>query len=198
MYLNGINQTSYQIDGSWQVVGSPWDNDFIGFVFGYQDASHFYLMDWKQGDQDVGVYIDDENGIGREGFAIKKISADSGVDLSGADFWLSSGTENTTVLASDFGTGKGWKEDTLYDFHLDFEPGTFSIVVKQDDIVLWDVTVNDSAYTSGQFGFYNFSQEMVEYSGFEQTGGKAVPEPGTLILVGLGLAGIELWRKFRT
>jgi hypothetical protein len=48
MYLNNLNQTSYEIDGSWQVLSDPTgDNDFIRFVFGYQNSSNFYLFDWK-------------------------------------------------------------------------------------------------------------------------------------------------------
>jgi hypothetical protein len=191
MYLNGVSQTSYQMDGTWQVVTGS-DDDFMGFVFGYQDASHFYMMDWKQTYQNEGGY-----GIGQEGFSIKKISADSKGDLSAGDFWESSGTANTTVLASNFGTTEGWADNTLYNFHLDFQPGTFTVVVKQGDTELWNVTVDDNSFTWGQFGFYNFSQSMVEYNGFEQTGGEPVPEPGTLFLLAIGITGIGMWRKFR-
>ena len=52
-------------------------------------------------------------------------------------------------------------------------------------------------FTSGQFGFYNFSQQSVRYAGFEQTGGVVIetPEPGTLALLGFGLIGMGLARK---
>ena len=191
MYLNGINQTSYEMDGTWQVTTTS-DDDFMGFVFGYQDASNFYLMDWKQNYQNEGSY-----GIGQEGFAIKKISANSVGDLSISDFWQSSGTSNTTILSSNFGGGTGWNDNTFYNFHLDFDPGVFSILVSQGSSELWNVTVNDSSFTSGEFGFYNFSQSSVEYSGFEQEGGILIPEPITLFLLGGGLLGLFGFRKKR-
>ena len=50
-YLNNINQTSFSMDGSWRVNTSS-DDDFMGFVFGYQDSSNFYLFDWKEASQD--------------------------------------------------------------------------------------------------------------------------------------------------
>ena len=49
-YLNNLNQTSYKMEGSWQVQSSS-DDDYMGFVFGYQNSSNFYLFDWKQGTQ---------------------------------------------------------------------------------------------------------------------------------------------------
>ncbi len=192
MYLNGINQTSFLMDGSWQ-VNTASDDDFMGFVFGYQDASHFYLMDWKQGQQDY---------VGRrayEGFTIKKFSAASKDDLTLTDFWSSTDTDNMKVLTSSYGSDKGWADNTSYDFHLDFSAsGQFSVLVKEEDEVLWNVSVNDNSYTSGEFGFYNFSQSTVQYSGFEQTGGVPVPEPSTTILLGLGLFSLIFYRKTKS
>lgn len=189
MYLNGIDQTSYSMDGSWQVKTTD-DNDFMGFVFGYQDAGHFYMMDWKQNFQTEPGY-----GTANEGLSIKKVSADSSGDLGLGDFWRSEGTDNVSVLASKFGMGTGWSDNILYDFHLDFEPGVFTIRVSEDGTDIWNVTVNDGSFKTGEFGFYNFSQKMVEYSGFEQTGGTAVPEPSTMFLLFSGIVGLVIFRK---
>ncbi|XOV90074.1 MAG: PEP-CTERM sorting domain-containing protein [Pseudomonadota bacterium] len=187
-YLNGLNQTTFTMDGTWQVLTGS-DDDYMGFVFGYQNSSNFYLFDWKKNNQGyAGTYA-------YEGMTVKKMEGSTGnglTDLSLAEFWENgSDYGDMSVLATNHGGTKGWVSGVLYDFHLDFNQtaGEFNIVVKQGSTTLWDVTVADSTFTAGQFGFYNYSQEQVRYAGFTQTGGVIVPvpAPASLLLLAIGL-----------
>ncbi|MBI2375509.1 MAG: hypothetical protein HYV07_16050, partial [Deltaproteobacteria bacterium] len=64
----------------------------------------------------------------------------------------------------------GWLAGHLYRYTLDFVPGTISITIRDltSGTTVAAFTVNDDRYTSGKFGFYNYSQPRVTYSGFSR------------------------------
>lgn len=151
-FLSDIECNNAKIKGNFSVNTNS-DDDFIGFVFGYKDVGHYYLFDWKKISQDAA----------KQGMSVKLINTDDSV--SAGDLWITTGSENK--VTSLYNNNIGYKANTVYNFNLNFTgEGSFNIVVKEGDKILANITINDSTYTSGKFGFYNFSQSMVNYSGF--------------------------------
>lgn len=149
-----------RIEGSWRVADTGLagfvDNDFIGFVFGYQDSQDFYLFDWRQGTESY------QSAVGLVGMTVKRITANSPLVLP--DFWDSQGTEDRVTAL--YHNSIPWVNHTEYHFALEARPGQFTITVSQAGEVLDSVTIEDDAFDAGRFGFYNYSQGQVHYSGF--------------------------------
>lgn len=189
--LSDFNIVSTEIEGSWR-VDTTGDNDFMGFVFGYQDRGSYYLFDWKQGNQThVGVFSE-------QGMSIKVVDVPGNADPSDADLWITAGNANVTTLRHNT---ISWQDLTDYDFKLTFFPGVFQVEVSEGNTLLESWTVNDNTYTDGQFGFYNYSQGNVVYRGFTQEEEPepipTIPEPvtATLGLLSLGTVGLVVRRR---
>jgi hypothetical protein len=164
------------------------DDDFIGFVFGYNGLDDFYLFDWKQAFQ---THIGD----GNEGFTLSKISTGANVsDLS--SLWSHSGT-GVEVLATDYGNDRGWADNVSYDFTLGYTDTSINISINGGAFNNESIfSVNGLSNTAGSFGFYNASQERVRYNGFEEEVLIDVPEPSTLAIFALGMIGLAS-RRFK-
>ena len=142
-------------------------------------------------------------------FTLTNTDADGSVDTSGApnsivltggnDSSFLQGTTDFTTIAVADGTvsfnwgyissdysdydGGGFLLNGVYtelannDTQVPFFDGTFSTTVSAGDIFGFRVRTTDNLFAPGQFGVSNFS------------GPRAVPEPGSLALLALGVAG---------
>jgi syndecan 4 len=165
IFLSDRELLDTSISGTWLVTEGG-DDDFIGFVFAYQNPGQFYLFDWKGGTQD-----DSSVGHAERGMAVKIVDIpcsgklEAGKPFDGKDLWHTEGVQGKVKLLHHEPT-EGWAPNKPYQFRLDFHPGNFRIVVKDGERVLYDKTFQDQTHKGGRFGFYNFSQGGVVYKGF--------------------------------
>jgi len=200
MFFNDMNSQGTALSGSIKVEERGGDDDFVGFVLGYDDGDLFglnpttsyILIDWKQGTQggwDAGMSISRVTG---------SINA-SGVDTN-ADAWDHVGNVDFIQRAATLGM-VGWSDDTEYLFDISFT--STNITVEVDGVEQFNL---DGSFEDGSFGFYNFSQPRVRYAGIEEdiipqqcgiTGQLPcpIPEPTSWGIALLGLLGIYLKRK---
>lgn len=172
-FINGTVTGTFRVNAA--TTGQFDDDDFIGFVFGYQgpvsdlgnqpDDYDFYLFDWKQSEQtrdDFNV----PNLTSFEGFSLSRVQASTGNTLlEDGVFFSRATTTGFQVLDTDYGAGKGWADDTTYDFELVYN--TDRVTISIDGTTIFDIA---GTFEAGRFGFYNYSQAGVEYSQFTSVG----------------------------
>jgi RHS repeat-associated protein len=156
--LSDITLFQDQIQGTLRATDTT-DDDFIGFVFGYQDSAHYYLFDWRSTDQLAG-------GFGEAGMSVKVVQFDP-TAVGGVELW-STYWSNSNQVHTIYHNTIPYKYFTDYQFTLNYFPGDFTITVRQGTNVVANIHLNDATFPAGKFGFYNYSQPGVSYSGFTQ------------------------------
>ena len=194
----GANDQGTSLSGQ-ITVETGGDDDFIGFVLGYQSgelnsaSADFLLIDWKQNDQSPAV----------DGLAISRVSGDTdGAPTN--DFWQHVGVVEELQRGSTLGS-TGWLDNTTYTFDLEFTSSLVQVFVNGGlELSLTAAQAGLGAFGDGSFGFYNYSQSSVRYAGITEDvipdpdpDPTPVPAPGALGLIGLGILGLGALRRRR-
>jgi Thrombospondin C-terminal region/PEP-CTERM motif len=194
-FVGGPSFIDTVLRGSIRVTGG--DDDFIGFVMGYSSPTgtgndmNYVLLDWKERDQSASGFL------AREGFAVSRVNGT--ITDYAPGFWGHTESASFDVLQSNFSSTNGWQPNTTYDFAITYRSDRVTVVLTGGSFgtptTVLDVTGN---FPAGQFGFYNFSQAGVVYSGFTVESAPptdpppvpGIPEPSTYVLMLAGLGAV--------
>ncbi|MCA9685615.1 MAG: hypothetical protein KC457_25780 [Myxococcales bacterium] len=135
-------------------VGTTNDDDFIGFVWGWQNMNQFYLLSWKQAAQ-AGF----GNCNSPAGITVKRMDAQGAYTPD--DFACPGDTPNSTLLMTPAQTTTaGWIDNRVYAVEILYDLTQTEITIT--DTMTMGVVANfivaDGTYPSGQFGTYDYSQ----------------------------------------
>ena len=124
-------------------VSDPTDNDWIGFVVGYVDASNYHYFTWTRSEQSGG-------GDPPDGWKLQRV--ENGV---------------TTVLAVDeTDYTRGWEQDAQYKVTVHYTSGKTEIHLQGGTLAYANgqtlVSVSGN-FASGKFAFYCNSQPSITY-----------------------------------
>ncbi|XP_055332011.1 cartilage oligomeric matrix protein-like isoform X2 [Paramacrobiotus metropolitanus] len=148
-------------------VNTNIDDDYAGFVFSFQDNSHFYAVMWKKAKQ---AYWHETPfpAAAEPGIQLKLVNSQTGPgQMLRNALWHTGNTTNEVVLLWKDPRNIGWKEKTAYRWELVHRPRMDLIRVRffeGTEMVADSGNIYDSTLRGGRLGVYCFSQESVIWS----------------------------------
>lgn len=143
------------------------DNDNIGFIWGAQDESHFYIFSWKRSDQEQTNQPPCPNApnfLWPGGMMVKRVEADSIAALTREELFCDYDTDeaerrSTVLLSPSDLTTEGWNHNVTYDVLLNYRSTGTNIEIRDENgEVIIDFVVDDTTFTRGRFGTITYSQ----------------------------------------
>ena len=155
------------------------DDDFIGFVFGYQDSSKFYAVTWKKTEQ---VYWKEDpfRAVGISGLQLKRVesSIGPGHGLRNA-LWHKGSTENEIKLLWSDIRQAGWETGVRYHWQLIHRPehGLIRLKFFKAKREFADSGyIHDNSFSGGRMGLFVFSQADVVWTDLSYRANNELPE----------------------
>lgn len=175
LFVSDFDAFYSAFEGVIEVTGT--DDDFVGFAIGYvpgdigNPSADYLLVDWKQGTQPYDFLAPSctPGSVAPAGLAVSRVFGIPTAD----EFW---GHLNFDAVCSDLNNGveelqrgltlgnTGWSQGVAYTFKFEFLSNRLRVWVNGT----LEIDISGS-FANGRFGFYNFSQAAVTYSGFTRT-----------------------------
>ncbi|KAL6437051.1 hypothetical protein ACFW04_004985 [Cataglyphis niger] len=154
-------------EGTFYVDDKDDDDDFVGFIFGYQDPRHFYLVTWKKGAQ-VYWMGSPFRAQAEAGIILKLVQSETGPsEMLRNSLWHMYDTPNQVKILWRDPKKMGYQQRVSYRWYLTHRPkiGLIRFWLYQGTQLVTDSgNLFDSTLQGGKIGVYCFSQAGIIWS----------------------------------
>ncbi|PNF41376.1 Thrombospondin-3a [Cryptotermes secundus] len=160
-------------------VDTEIDDDYVGFIFSYQDNHKFYTVMWKKNTQTYWQATP-FRAVAEPGIQLKLVYSNTGPgQMLRNSLWHTGDTENQVKLLWKDPRNVGWKEKVAYRWLLLHRPkiGLIRLRIFEGESMVADSgNIYDSSLKGGRLGVFCFSQEMIIWSDLVYRCNDHVPE----------------------
>ncbi|XP_029296018.1 thrombospondin-4a [Cottoperca gobio] len=159
-------------------VNTVTDDDYTGFIFGYQDSSSFYVVMWKQTEQTYWQAAP-FRAVADPGIQLKVVKSKTGPgEYLRNSLWHTGDTPDQVRLLWKDPRNVGWKDKVSYRWFLQHRPQVGYIRARFFEgpkLVADTKVIIDTSMRGGRLGVFCFSQENIIWSNLKYRCNDTIP-----------------------